>query len=166
MPRSVRRFSLLSGVALCAILGGPIAFAQASDNSIRSTLNYYAPIICAHTTASGICTKGEEAAVTRGLEGYPGSHKRLVRALGREVATLRTMKRKLISESASSAAGSKGKKDIVKGLTLIANAYAALRHDVQVANGGPVPASNVNAAVSTDKKGRKNLGAGLKLLGG
>ena len=70
------------------------------------------------------------------------------------------------SESASSAAGSKGKKDIVKGLTLIANAYGALRHDVQVANGGPVPASKVNAAVSTDKKGRKKLLAGLKLLGG
>ena len=166
MPRSVRRFSLLSGVVLCAILGGPLAVAQASDNTIRSTINHYAPIICAHTTASGICTKGEEAAVTRGLEGYPGSHQRLVSALGREVATLRAMKRKLISESASSAAGSKGKKDIVEGLTLIANAYAALRHDVQVANGGAVPASNVNAAVSTDKKGRKKLGAGLTLLGG
>ena len=117
--------------------------------------------------ASGRCTKGEEAAVASGLERIsrePTSDSSS--ALGREVATLRTMKRKLISESASSAAGSKGKKDIVKGLTLIANAYGALRHDVQVANGGPVPASKVNAAVSTDKKGRKKLLAGLKLLGG
>jgi hypothetical protein len=35
-----------------------------------------------------------------------------------------------------------------------------------VANGGPVPVAKVNAAVSTDVKGRKKLLAGLKLLGG
>jgi hypothetical protein len=166
VPGLVRRFSLLSGLALCAILGGPIAIAQASDSTIKSTLNHYAPIICAHQTTSGRCTKGEEAAVTNGLDGYPATRKRLVRALGREIATLHTLKRKLISESASSAAGAKGKKDIVKGLTLIANAYGALRTDVKVANGGPVPVAKVNAAVSTDVKGRKKLLAGLKLLGG
>jgi hypothetical protein len=164
VPRSVRRFSLLLGLAVCAILGGPIAIAQASDNTIRSTLNHYAPIICAHVNATGRCTKGEEAAVANGLDGYPGSRERLVRALGREVATLQAEKRKLTHESASSAAGAKGKKDIVQALTLIASAYGALRHDVQVANGGPVPASNVKAAISTDQKGRKKLKAGLKLL--
>ena len=164
MPRVVRRFALLSGVALCAILGGPIALAQASDNTIKGTLNHYGPIICARETASGRCTKGEEAAVTRGLEGYPGTEKRLVRALGREVATLQTLKRKLISESASSAAGSHGKKDIVKGLGLIASAYSTLRKDVLAAHGGPVPAAQVNAAVNTDKKGRAKFLAGLNLL--
>ncbi|HEX4281902.1 MAG TPA: hypothetical protein VHZ27_14140 [Solirubrobacteraceae bacterium] len=166
MPRSVRRFSLLSGVALCAILAGPIAGAQASDNTIRATLNHYGPIICAHENAAGRCTKGEEAAVTNGLDGYPASHERLVRALGHELATLRAMKRTLVGESASSARGAKGRSDIIKGVTLIIDAYAALRHDVQVANGGPVPASKVNPIVNTDKKGRSKLQAGLNLLTG
>ncbi len=60
MPRSVRRFSLLSGVALCAILGGPIAVAQASDNTLRSTINSFAPKIVK-----------DENAVKNGLNGYP-----------------------------------------------------------------------------------------------
>jgi hypothetical protein len=156
VPRSVRRFTLLSGVALCGIFAGPIAVAQASDNSLRTTLNSYAHKIV-----------NDENAVRNGLNGYPqGRVKPLVHALTHEIGDLHSLKSKLAHESASSAAGAKGKKDIVKGLTLIANAYGALRHDVQVANGGPVPASEVNAAVSTDKKGRKKLLAGLKLLGG
>jgi hypothetical protein len=156
VTRSVRRFSLLSGVVLCGILGGPIAIAQASDNSIRATLNHYAPKIVK-----------DENAVRNGLNGYPqGRVRPLVHALGHEIGDLHSLKSKLAHESASSGAGAKGKKDIVKGLTLIANAYGALRTDVKVANGGPVPAAKVNAAVSTDKKGRKKLLAGLKLLGG
>jgi hypothetical protein len=156
VPSSVRRFSLLSGVVLCGILAGPLAVAQASDNSIRVTLNHYAPKIVK-----------DESAVASGLNGYPqGRVKPLVHALTHEIGDLHSLKSKLAHESASSAAGAKGKKDIVKGLGLIATAYGALRHDVQVANGGPVPASKVNAAVSTDKKGRKKLLAGLKLLGG
>ena len=166
MPRSVRRVSLVSGVALCAILVGPIAGAQASDNAIKSTLNHYGPIICAQQNASGVCIKGEEAAVTNGLKGYPASHKRLVRALGHELGTLRALKRALVGESASSARGAKGRSDIIKGVTLIIEAYAALRVDVQVANGGPVPASKVNPIVSTDNRGRAKLRAGLRLLGG
>jgi hypothetical protein len=156
VPSSVRRFSLLLGVALCGILAGPIAVASASDNSLRSTLNSYAPKIVK-----------DENAVRNGLNGYPqGRVKPLVHALSHEIGDLHSLKSKLAHESASSGAGAKGKKDIVKGLTLIANAYGALRNDVKVANGGPVPAAKVNAAVSTDKKGRKKLLAGLKLLGG
>jgi hypothetical protein len=154
VPRGVRRFSLLSGVALCAILGGPIAVAQASDNSLKQTLNHYGPII-----------KREEAAVKSGLHGYPGSWKRLVRALGHEVATLHAMKKKLAHESASSAQGSKAKTDIIKGLGLIASAYGRLRTDVSAAHGGSVPPAQVNAAVKTDDKGRKKFLAGLNLLG-
>ena len=154
MPRSVRRFSLLSGVALCAILGGPIAVAQASDNTLRATINSFAPKIVK-----------DENAVKKGLAGYPhGKVKPLVRALNHEVGDLHSLKRKLSHEHASSAAGRKAKTDIVKGLGLIASAYGALRKDVQAANGGPVPAAQVNAAVNTDKKGRKKYLAGLKLL--
>jgi hypothetical protein len=145
---------LLSGVALCAVLGGPIALAQASDNTLRATLNSFAPKIVT-----------DENAVKNGLIGYPqGRVKPLVHALTHEVSDLHSLKRKLAHDSASSANGAKAKADIVRGLGLIATAYGALRRDVQNAHGGPVPRSQVTAAVNTDKKGRAKLLAGLKLL--
>lgn len=154
MPRAIRRCSVLSGVALCAVLVGPVAVAQASDNTLRSTLNTYAPRI-----------QKDENAVKNGLVGYPqGKVRPLVRALNHEVGDLHALRNKLSHESGSSAKGRKAKTDIVKGLSLIANAYGALRKAVQAAHGGPVPTAKVNAAVATDKKGRKKLLAGLHLL--
>jgi hypothetical protein len=154
VPRSVRRFSLLSGLALCAVLGGPIAVASASDNTLRATINGFAPKIVK-----------DENAVKKGLKEYPkGKSKPLIRALKHEVSDLHALNKALKAESASSAKGSKGKKDVVKGLGLIASAYSALERDVQAAHGGAVPASEVNAAVATDKKGRTKLLAGLRLL--
>ncbi|MGH2887876.1 MAG: hypothetical protein ACRDPA_35125 [Solirubrobacteraceae bacterium] len=154
MPRGIRRFPLLSGVALFAILGGPVAVAQASDNTIKQTLNSFAPKIVK-----------DESAVTNGLKGYPkGKVRPLTRALKHEVGDLHTLKSKLSHESASTATGARAKKDIIKGLSLIATAYGNLRKDVLAANGGPVPAAQVNAAVGTDKKGRKKFLAGLNLL--
>jgi hypothetical protein len=154
VPRGIRRCSVLSGVALCALLVGPVAIAQASDNSLRSTLNTFAPKI-----------SRDENAVRNGLIGYPqGKVRPLVRALSHEVGDLHSLRNKLSHERASSAKGRKAKTDIVKGLTLIANAYGALRKAVKAAHGGPVPKAKVNAAVATDKKGRKKLLAGLHLL--
>ncbi|MBV9802280.1 MAG: hypothetical protein JO130_03785 [Solirubrobacterales bacterium] len=154
MPRAIRRLSVLSGVALCAVLVGPVALAQASDNTLRATLNAYAPKIVK-----------DEAAVKNGLVGYPqGKVKPLVRALNHEVSDLHALQHKLGSESASSAKGRKARRDIIKGLSLIAAAYTALRKDVQAAHGGAVSKSKVNAAVRTDKKGRAKLLAGLNLL--
>ena len=155
MPRAVRRFVVLSGVALCAVLGGPLAVAQASDNSLRTTLNGYAPKIVK-----------DENAVKNGLIGYPqGKVRPLVRALAHEVTDLQALKTKLTGESSSSAKGRKAKAEIVNGLGLIATAYGALGKDVQDAHGGPVSSGKVNAAVATDRKGRKKLLAGLHLLG-
>ena len=153
MPRAIR-CSVLSGVALCAVLLGGVGVAQASDNTLRATLNAYAPKIVK-----------DENHVRNGLIGYPkGKVKPLIRALNHEVADLHKLRSKLSHESASSAKGRKAKKDIVRGLSLIANAYGALRKDVQAAHGGPVAKSKVNAAVKTDKKGRAKLLAGLHLL--
>ena len=155
MPRAIRRCWVLSGVALCAVLVGPVAVAQASDNTVRATLNTYGPKIVS-----------DENAVKNGVDvQYPKGHwKPLTRALKHEVGDLRTLKRKLAHESASSARGRKAKTLIVSGLNLIANAYAALRNDVLAVHGGPVPQAKVNAAIATDKKGRKKLLAGLHLL--
>jgi len=154
VPSAVRRCWVLSGVALCAVLAGPVAAAQASDNTIRTTLNNYSPRIVK-----------DENAVKSGLMGYPqGKVKPLVRALNHEVRDLRALKGKLAHESASSPRGAKAKRLIIRGLGLIANAYGALRGDVQAAHGGAVPKSKVAAAVRTDQKGRGKLLAGLKLL--
>ena len=154
MPRALRRCWVLSGVALCAVLAGPVAIAQASDNTMRATINSYAPKIVK-----------DENAVKTGLMGYPhGKVKPLVRALNHEVSDLRALKRKLAHESPSSARGTEAKRLIINGLRLIANAYTALRRDIQAVHGGAVPRAKVAAAVRTDKKGRAKLLAGLKLL--
>jgi hypothetical protein len=154
VQRAIRRCSVLSGVALCALFVGGVGVAQASDNTLRATLNAFAPKI-----------SKDENAVRNGLIGYPqGKVRPLVRALNHEVGDLHNLRNKLRHERASSAKGRKAKSDIVKGLSLIASAYGALRRDVQAAHGGPVPKSKVNAAIATDKKGRKKLLAGLHLL--
>jgi len=154
VPHAIRRCSVLSGVALCALLIGGVGIAQASDNTLRTTLNNYAPKIVK-----------DENAVKNGLLGYPkGKVRPLVRALTHEVTDLRALRKKLNHESASSAKGKKAKSDIIAGLSLIAAAYGALRKDVQVAQGGPVPVSKVNSAVKTDQKGRGKLLTGLHLL--
>ena len=154
MPHAIRRCSVLSGVALCALLIGGVGIAQASDNTLRTTLNNYAPKIVK-----------DENAVKNGLLGYPkGKVRPLVRALTHEVTDLHALRKTLNHEAASSAQGKKAKADIVAGLSLIAAAYSSLRRDVQVAHGGPVPVSKVNSAVKTDQKGRGKLLAGLHLL--
>ena len=154
MPSATRRRWVLSWVAVCALLAGPVAAAQASDNTIRKTLNAAAPKIVK-----------DENAVRSGLIGYPkGKVRPLVRALNHEVSDLRALTGKLAHDSASSARGAKARRLIIKGLGLIANAYGALRRDIKAAHGGPVPRSQVAAAVATDKKGRAKLLAGLKLL--
>jgi hypothetical protein len=141
-------------LALCAVFAGPIGVAQASDDTMRGTLNQFAPKIVR-----------DERAVQNGLIGYPqGKVTPLLRALKHEVRDLHALRFTLEHESASSAGGALAQADIVKGLELIARAYGALRRDVVAANGGPVSTSAVNAAVKTDRKGRKKLLAGLKLL--
>jgi len=155
VPRAIRRFSVLSGVALCAVLVGPVAIAQASDNTLRVILNSYATK-----------TTNDEAAVKNGIDvQYPRGHWRaLTRALKHEVGDLHSLTGKLGRERASTRRGTKAKKEIVRGLNLIASAYSALRRDVLAVSGGAVPASQVNAAIATDQNGRKKLKAGLKLL--
>jgi hypothetical protein len=145
---------VLSGVTLCAVLVGPIAAAQASNNTLRATLNSYSAKIVK-----------DENAVKNGLAGYPqGKVKPLIHALTTEIRDLHALRTKLADDSASSAEGATAKSEIVKGLGLIANAYGALRHDVRLAHGGAVPRDQVAAAVATDQKGRTKLLAGLNLL--
>jgi hypothetical protein len=156
VPRSIRLYLLSSGVAIAALLAGPIAGAQASDSTIIATLNQWGPRIV-----------NDENAVAKGLTSYTHHRvKPLVKALHREVADLQTLRHQLRGESASSAKGRKAKGDIVKGLGLIAKAYGTLSKDVKASRGNGVPAAQVQAAIKTDKTGRADLQRGIKLLGG
>lgn len=156
MSSSIRRYLLSSGVALCALLAGPIAGAQASDSTIVNTLNQWGPRIV-----------NDESAVAKGLTAYKHHKvKPLVKALRHEVQDLHKLRHVLLGESASSAKGRKAKTDIIKGLGLIAEAYGALAKDAKASHGHGVPAAQLHAAVSTDKKGRADLQRGIKLLGG
>jgi hypothetical protein len=156
VPGSIRRYLLSSGVALCALLAGPIAGAQASDSTIITTLNQWGPRIVR-----------DEKAIAKGLTAYTHHKaKPLEKALGHEVGDLHMLGHALAGESASSATGRKAKGDIVKGLGLIAKAYGALAKDVKAAHGQGVPVAKVQAAIATDKKGRADLQRGIKLLGG
>lgn len=154
MPRSVRRWLVLSGLAVCAVLGGPITAAHADNNALRATLNVYGPKILR-----------DENAVKSGINGYAkGKARSLVRALKHEVADLHALRAKLTSDSASTKKGAKAKTDILKGLGLIATAYRTLRKDILAAHGGAVPAAEVNAAVRVDQHGVKLNKTGLRLL--
>ncbi len=149
--------SLLAAAALCAALAGPIANAQASNAGIRTTFKNYNPKL-----------NRDEARVLDGLATYEQRHDAapIIRALRHEVADIRKVKGRLEHESASSAKGAKAKSEITRGLGLIATAYGALATDVQRASAGhPVPHSMLVALQKTDRKGRAQLVAGLKLLG-
>lgn len=156
MPRSVCRRLVLLGVAVCAVLGGPVAVAQASDTTIINTLIAYGPKI-----------KHDEHAIKVGLQEYPkGKVRPLVRALTHEVGDLHVLANQLAHERPSSAKGRKAKKDLVNGYRLVATAYTELRNAVRAAHGGAVSPSAVNAAIATRNKGHAKVLAGFKLLGG
>jgi hypothetical protein len=139
---------------LWAVFACPIGVAHASDDTMRGTLNHYAPKIVR-----------DEHAVNKGGKEYSlGQIGALPRALKHEVRDLRALKATLAGESPSSAAGALAKTKMVTGLGLIARAYSAFRRDLLAANGGLVPDSKFNAAVRTDTKGRRQFLAGLKLL--
>lgn len=156
MPRPVRRRLIVTGVAACVVLAGPVAVAHANDNRIIHTLNVYGPKIVK-----------DESAIKSGINGYAkGRVKPLIRALNREVGTLHTLNFKLRHERASSRKGRKAKRDLISGFRLIANAYVKLRNAVLAAHGGRVSPTAVNAAIHARKKGHAKVVAGLKLLGG
>lgn len=156
MPRPVRRRLVLTAMAACVVLAGPVAVAQASDTKIIGTLNVYGPKI-----------KHDELAIQAGINAYrKGKVRPLIRALNHEVGDLHALNKKLKHERASSGRGRKAKKDLVRGFGLIAAAYTALRQDVQAAHGGSVPVAEVKAAQHTRNRGHAKVVAGLKLLGG
>jgi hypothetical protein len=138
-------------------LSWPVAVAQASNASIVATFN----------AANGHLNR-DEASIRKAVAAYkrdkrPGP---VIAALRHEVRDIRNLNRAIKHESASTAKGRRGKADITKGLTLIANSYATLANEIHQAHSGhPVPPSAVAATQQTANRGRTKLIAGLRLLG-
>ena len=156
MNRLVRRGPMLSAIAACAVLAGPVAGAQASDSTIRATIDAYNARIAK-----------DEARIEKAAAGYDRTRHAtpLVNALNHEVGDLHALRTKLARDSGSTAHGRRGTADVVKGLGLIATGYTALARDVKAAGANKsVPTSQVNAARAADRKGHNLVVAGLKLL--
>lgn len=153
MFRSIRSSSGLAAATACVALAGPIAAAQASDATIRGTINSTVPKIVK-----------SQAKVLDGLATYDKtrSAKTLITAIKTQNGVLKALKGKLSRESASSANGAKGKADIVNGLGLIVRSNTALAKHLQ--SGKPLSHAEANTAITQDKKGNDDLNAGGKLL--
>jgi hypothetical protein len=157
MHRFARRGPLLSSIAACAMLAGPVAGAQASDSTVRSTIGAYNGRIAQ-----------DEARIVNTAATYDKTRNAtpLIDALNHEVRDLRALKGKLTRQSGSTARGRRGRSDVVKGLGLIATGYTALARDVRAASAQkPVTTGEVNAARTADRRGHNLVVTGLKLLG-
>lgn len=151
-----RRARLLSAIAACGVLAGPVSAALASDSTIRATID-----------ADNARIGGDEAGIVRAASAYDRNHRSapLIAALNREVRDLRALQARLARQSGSTARGRRGKQDVVTGLGLIAAGYAGLARDVRAASAHmPVTAGEVRAARAADRRGHNRVVAGLKLL--
>jgi hypothetical protein len=89
----------------------------------------------------------------------------LIKAIKGQSKTLTALEAKRSSQPASSANGTKGKSDIVKGLRLIIGSNTTLAKELyQSAHHAPVSKAKVKAANAADTKGNRDLNAGSKLL--
>lgn len=153
---TVRRVSAMSLIAGCAVALGPVAAAQASDATLRATIKNDVPKI----TRS-------QAKILDGLATLEksGSAKAIVKAIKAQDRDLNTLKHRIAVEGASSSAGSRGKRDITKGLALIVKSNTTLGKDISRASSGKsVSKAQVKAATAAVKKGNVDIDAGAKLL--
>ncbi len=124
---SFRRWLIVSAIASCGVLAGPIAVAQASNASIVATFR-----------AANRHINADETAITNKVNAYKRDHKAgpVIAALRHEVRDIRSLNGRLKGERASTRKGARGKADITRGLALIANAYGALATDIAKARAG------------------------------
>ena len=156
MSHRSRRISSGAALVACVAAIGPVAAAQASDATIRSTVKSAVPKI-----------EKSQAKIIDGLSTYQQTHNptALIKAIRGQSKTLKALETKLSSQPASSANGSKGKADIVKGLRLIIGSNNTLAKELaQSAHHAPVSKAKVKAATAADTKGNRDLNAGSKLL--
>lgn len=156
MSRRLTRASLVSSLVACAAVGGPVAAAQASDHSLRTTVKRAVPAI-----------GRSQSKILSGLATLDRTHKvsPLIRAINTQDRTLMALERKLTAEAPSSARGAKGKSDIITGLKLIVGSNEMMAKDLKKASKKQaVSRAQLRAATRAAKKGNADLNAGAKLL--
>lgn len=156
MSRRFRRTSLVSSLAACAAVAGPVAAAQASDATLRSTVTRALPAIARSQTK-----------ILNGLSTLDRTHKAaaLIKAINTQDKTLTTLETKLTGEAPSSAAGTKGKADIIAGLKLIVSSNHTVTKELKKASRKQaVSTAQLKAADNAEKAGNRKLNAGAKLL--
>jgi hypothetical protein len=156
VSRRSRRIGSVASAVACAAAIGPVAAAQASDASIRSTIKTAVPKL-----------EKAQAKVINALAAYQRTHSptALIKAIGTQNKALGSLETKLSGESSSSARGAQGKTDIVTGLRLIIGSNHTLAKELQKsAEHAPVSKAKVKAATAADVKGNRDLNAGSKLL--
>lgn len=157
MLGSRRSRLIVVAIGSCCAFAGPVSTAQASNASIVNTFR-----------AGNVRLERDEAKSRKALNTYVHHHRArpAIVALRHEVRDIRALDRTIKRESASSAKGRRGKADITRGLTLIANAYSQLANEIKAAHSGhPVSSSTINKTVAAYERGRAKLIKGLKLLG-
>jgi hypothetical protein len=140
----------------CLAAVGPVTSAQASDATIRSAIKTAVPKI-----------EKSQAKLINGLSTYQTTHNptALMKAIKGQDKTLKALETKLSAQSPSSANGTKGKADIVKGLRLIVGSNGTLAKELeQSAHHAPVSKAKLKASTAADVKGNRDLTAGSKLL--
>lgn len=104
-----------------------------------------------------------QAKLIDGLAAYQKTHNptALIKAIKGQSKTLNALETKLGHQSGSSANGTKGRSDIVKGLRLIIGSNTTLAKELQQsADHAPVSKAKLKAATSADTKGNRDLTAG------
>jgi hypothetical protein len=139
----------------CGVLGSAAA-AQASNASIRAIVKSSSPKIV-HS----------QARILDGLATYEKTHSpsALIKAIKAQDKDLSALEAKVAGQSASTANGTKGQKDIVTGLRLIIDSNSTLVKEFQRAGAHrPVSKAKLTAAEKADIKGNQDINAGGKLL--
>jgi len=156
MSRIARRATVLPALAGSMATLGPVAAAQASNASLRTTVKSDVPRIL-HSQArilDGLAVLAKTKSV-----------KPLLHAIRAQDRNLSALKVKLSGQSASSATGMKGKHDIIRGLTLVTHANSTLVRDLaKAASGRAVSKAQVKAASTATKRGNVDINLGGKLL--
>jgi hypothetical protein len=153
MSHRFRRSWAVAPLVACAAVLGPVTAAQASDASLRTTIKAAAPKIDRSQAKilDGIAHLDQTKSATA-----------LIKAVKAQDKDLASLQSKLNGESASSAAGTKGKSDVIKGLGLILKSNTTLIADIQA--GKKLTKAEVKTIDNEAVKGNKAAIAGQKLL--
>jgi hypothetical protein len=142
-------------LAAAAMIGGPIAAANASDTTIKLALVRAAPGL-----------RRSDLRLKAAFERYATTHRaspviRAIRAQDRDLSALRTKVRR---SSASTTDGSRARRDIVAGLGLILRSNYGVNTHLRRQGAAGLSPTQLRAAERLARRGNRLYRRGIKLL--